>query len=116
MSDKDIGRKMVEEEVLWLFLQVYEHVTGERLEYAGRRESQDFICVPPGGREVAVEITAVRRSPDERFADHVLLRTDEQNAQDALDQLFRLLEQKEDKRAKHCGRFASITILVLQII
>jgi len=105
---------MVEEEELRLFLEAYEHATGERLA-CRRHESPDFVCVRVDRQEVGVELTRVTRSPDERFADRVLLRRDEQDNQESLDEIWRLLQDKEAKHARHYGYLADRTILVLQL-
>ncbi len=115
MSDQNTGKKMVEQEELRPFLEAYKHVTGEALKCVREGESPDFVCTRPTGEEVGVELTRVTRSPDEGFADRVLLRKDEQDGQGALDEVFRLLEQKEAKRVKEYGRFAGKTILALQL-
>jgi len=49
VSDKDIGKKMIEREALGAFLEAREEVTGERFsEILGlSTESPDFICVRP---------------------------------------------------------------------
>ena len=115
MSDQDIGRKMVEEEELRLFLEAYEHATTEPLCLASRSESPDFVCTRPNGEEVGVELTRVTRSPAEEFVDRVLLRQDQQEPQEALAEVFDLLQRKEVKRARLYDRLATSTILVLQL-
>ena len=116
MSDQEIGKKMVEEMELQYFLEAYEHATGEELTCIGSGESPDFVCVRSDDREVGVELTAVRRSPDERWSDRVLLRRDEQDSLDALDAVFGALDDKDRKRATHYKSFPGGTILVLQLL
>lgn len=115
MSDQNTGKKMVEEEDLRLFLQAYEQVTGESLALKCLNESPDSICLRPTGEEVGVELTRVTRSPDDEFHDRVILRKDQQDAEEALELVYHSLEVKDDKRAKRYGAFRERTILVLQL-
>ena len=106
---------LAEEEELYLFLEADELTTGDVLKCVRAGESPDFVCVRSDGEEVGVELTRVTRSPDEEFHDRVILRKAHQEAQEALDVAFELLEDKEGKRARLYGEFTNSTILVLQL-
>ncbi len=54
MSDKELGKKIVEKEDLDYFLHAYELVTGEELS-SRPHERPDFICERPTGEEVGIE-------------------------------------------------------------
>ncbi len=60
MSDQNLGKKMVEEMQLELFVDAYQHATGQRLGIGGAGERPDFICERPNGEQVGVELTEVR--------------------------------------------------------
>jgi hypothetical protein len=67
MSDRDIGKRMVEREDLKLFLEAYELATGEVLSEMEGSETPDFIGPDEQGRLVGIEVTRFRFEQDERF-------------------------------------------------
>ncbi|PYK50331.1 MAG: hypothetical protein DME20_04515 [Verrucomicrobia bacterium] len=60
MSDRDLGKKMVEEEHLLRFLEAHAKVTGVSMKVVSNGESPDFICTRPSGERVGIELA---RSP-----------------------------------------------------
>ena len=80
-SDKDIGRKQIEEEELFDLLEAYKSVTGEQLDWGpmvSRSESPDFILSRSDGTVVGVELTQVEQEP-----------------QDSHDAIFHVLDKKQ---------------------
>ena len=64
MFDKELGKKMVEEEELLYFLEAYENVVeGYLAQGIGRNERPDFICHRPDGSPVGVELVKIMRDP-----------------------------------------------------
>jgi hypothetical protein len=106
MSDYELGMKMVEEEELYLFLEAYELVTGDKLQIASRRERPDFLCLRPSGRIVGVELTAV--IPQAGFWGDVRPST-------ALEALVDTIDRKDAKRRTGQWAQRGNTILVLQL-
>jgi hypothetical protein len=116
MSDKEMGKKMVEEEELFSFLNAYKDVVEEHLSYGfGRHERPDFICHRPDGTQVGVELVRVMRDPRDAQADYILDRIEFMDGQDAIEMLYQLIEKKEKKRRQPDWDLAENTILVLQL-
>lgn len=83
-----------EAEDLGLFIEAYERATGERLVEESMEDAPDFVCRRANGRLIGVELTQIRRSPKNAFAESILYRRDEMDAGDALEALERVLEKK----------------------
>jgi hypothetical protein len=64
MSDQELGKKMIEEEELYLFLDAYAIVTGDCLGCVQQSERPDFICERSDGSLVGVELTRIMRHPE----------------------------------------------------
>ena len=67
MSDQQIGKKEVEREELYPFLEAYEWVTGESLSLVESGENPDFVCKRPDGSEVGIELSKITRDPHNIF-------------------------------------------------
>lgn len=100
MSDNDLGKKLVEEEHLFQFLEAYETVTGVKLAIRSRSESPDFICEYPTGELIGVELA---RSPhDHDMAVHDRIWTDRTlSSFDLLASIYSMIAAKEHKRRLH---------------
>ncbi|OGW05404.1 MAG: hypothetical protein A2Z59_03695 [Nitrospinae bacterium RIFCSPLOWO2_02_39_17] len=72
MSDKELGKKMVERTELEYFLDAYKYATGQRLELVYSHEKPDFICNRPHGMLVGVELTQVMRDPRDALWDTII--------------------------------------------
>src|SRR5689334_22097303 len=59
MTDEELGKKMVEEESLYRFLDAYTHATGRALTMAHSCERPDFICIRDDGIPCGVELTGI---------------------------------------------------------
>ena len=90
------ARKDEEVEDIEAFLEAYPRATGEELVFEEVSESPDAICVRADGSQVGVEITNVRRSPDQAFCESIR-HQDEMDCEEAVDEVVRLVEQKAEK-------------------
>jgi hypothetical protein len=97
MSDYDRGKKMVEEEELRMFLEVYEAVTGDHLECVATSERPDFVCIRPDGTLVGVELTKVMRDPESATSDKIMKYQEFRDAMDAADSIWFTAEYKSRK-------------------
>jgi hypothetical protein len=80
-----------------LFASAYRRATGITLTVVSRPDPPDFICELPNGEIVGVELTQIRRSPDNAFWDRVLDYMDFMDPYDAFVEVGRLLDQKGKK-------------------
>jgi len=115
LSDKELGKKMVERTELEYFLDAYKYATGQRLELVYSHEKPDFICNQPHGMLVGVELTQVMRDPRDALWDTIIKKKEEMNPYDAVEILYSLLEKKDISRAKNYGKWADNCMLVFQI-
>ena len=104
-------KKEREEMDLDAFLPSYERATGLVLAIEEAAEDPDFIARRSDGLFVGVELTAVRQSPEETFFREILVGSPEWDRDDALDEMWRLIEQKSGKIRNYRTRY---NILVLQ--
>jgi len=115
MSDQQIGKKENERSDLNYFLDAYEFTTGEKLIEFASSECPDFICVRSNGEKVGVELVCVMRNPEEAQFDIIVDKKFQADSQETLDEMFRLLDEKDKKRSNNYGHWADKTILVLQL-
>jgi hypothetical protein len=108
--DRASFRKEEEHKDLLVFLDAYERATGERLDLLESREDPDFVCVRPDESEIGIELTQIRRSPDDAFWEEILDQRDEMDPDAAADELWRLAEKKARRRGQYR---TAVTILVL---
>ncbi|MDY7001041.1 MAG: hypothetical protein SVS15_04575 [Thermodesulfobacteriota bacterium] len=107
MSDKELGKKMAEEEALLCFLDAYKEVVEEYLSYGfARQERPDFICYRPDETLVGVELVKIMSDP----------RDVQMDADEALKMLYRMIEKKDEKRREADWDLPDNTILVLQFV
>jgi hypothetical protein len=111
MSDQEIGKQMVEQEHLDLFVDAYERATGETLE-VGRSETPDFIGEDDEGRTVGVELTQLRFTNDERDMRRAL----GPEPHDAWWRLLELTQQKKELLTKGRWPECQRKILVVMLI
>jgi len=114
-SDRDLGKKMVEEEELRYFIDAYKHTTGDMLTVY-RSETPDFVGHRSKGSKVGVELTQIRRDPETAFADSVFRHRDYMDSSDALDCIYGLVEKKAETFSKAGKGIMRRTVLVLQLI
>ena len=99
MSDKELGKKVVEEEELLSFLDAYKEVVEDHLACSfGRNERPDFICYRPDGTSVGIELVRVMRDPRDAQADYILDKIEFMDGEEALEMLYHMIEKKEKKR------------------
>jgi hypothetical protein len=91
----EIGKREIEREHLWLFLDAYQLATGETFSEMYDSETPDFIGRDEAGRTVGIEIAQLRFSPDERH-----MRRIEPPEPHDMDAWWRLLELMHDKDQK----------------
>lgn len=116
MSDQELGKKMVEEEELYLFLDAYQYVTGQRLTPVGRSERPDFICKRPDGTLVGVELTTVMRDPESASWDRIMNGQEFADPADTNDAIWATAEHKSWKLRAGNWHHANDTVLVLQVM
>ena len=100
LNDKELGKKMVEEQHFLHFARAYEDVTGERLDFVTRHERPDFICEREDGSLCGVELTQICRV----------------KAHESLGEVLRAVFGKDRKRQDSGWQFADDTILVVQLM
>jgi hypothetical protein len=83
-----------------VFAAAYQRATGDRLAIEDRPEPPDFLCIREDGTIVGVELTQLRRSPEDTHWSAILHRQYNMPAWDALAEAIRLLEQKATKLPK----------------
>jgi len=117
LSDRELGKKMIEEEQLLQFLEAYKENVEEYLSYSfGKSERPDFICYRPDGAPVGVEVVRVMRDPMLAQADFILDWIDFMDSENAIDMLYRMIEIKEKKRSQPDWILPDNTILVIQFV
>ncbi|MEW5913080.1 MAG: hypothetical protein AB1814_11035 [Thermodesulfobacteriota bacterium] len=115
MSDKELGKKMVEEEELLSFLEAYKDVVEEYLsDNFDSHERPDFICYRPDGTPVGVELVRIMRDPRDAQADFILSKIEYMEGEEALKILYHMIDKKEEKRRQSGWELPDNTILVLQ--
>jgi hypothetical protein len=106
MSDKELGKKMIEEEELFLFLEAYKGVVEDHLSYSfGRHERPDFICYRPDGTPVGVELVRIMRDPRDAQVDAILDKIEFMDEQDAIEMLYHMIEKKRKNGVNRIGLF-----------
>lgn len=99
-----------ESEDLEALLDAYEMATGERLVEEDAGEAPDFTCRRENGSLIGVELTQIRRSPNQAWMDSVIKRDDEMDAGKASEELERILLQKAEKAKKY--RLPNIILMI----
>lgn len=90
-------KKQCESEDFEAFARCYEGLTGLTFRTIEESEQPDFICIRSDGKVVGVELTSIRRGPDDVFFESIYDGRFEIDAENALDELSRLLLQKAEK-------------------
>jgi len=117
VSDRELGKKMNEEEELFFFLEAYKKNVKEYLSYNfGRGERPDFICYRPDGTSVGVELVRVMRDPMLAQAKYIIDRIDFMDSENAVEMLYEMIEKKEKKRRQSDWTLPENTILVIQFV
>ena len=117
MSDKELGKKMVEEEELFYFLEAYKEAVEEYLSYSfGRHERPDFICYRPDETPVGVELVRVMRDPRDAHWDLILDKQEFMDGEKAHAILYHMIQKKDKKRQQPDWDLPDNTILVLQFV
>lgn len=118
MSDTELGKKMVEEEDLYLFLEAYEATTGEVLTSSSleRSERPDFLCQRPDGKVIGVELTKVMRDPESASWNNIMNKTEFRDVWDASDNIYFTAERKGQKLKVGNWQHPDNTILILQVM
>lgn len=117
-GENNLGQKLVEETHLQYFFEAYNQIAEEPLSYnySGRSESPDFICHRPNDSKVGVELTQIRRSPEERFSDRVFRDKEYLDGFSAIELIIHQIQKKEEKRRKQEWNLSNNTILVLLVM
>jgi hypothetical protein len=115
MSDKDLGKKLVEEEQLFQFLEAYQIVTGESLAIICRGESPDFICERPSGQVVGIELARSPHDHDMVVYDRIWGDRTKPNF-DLIASVTAIIAEKEQKRVSPHWRTPQSTILAIQLL
>lgn len=93
------------------FVDAYHAATGLILEEVGSdRGTQDFTCQRSDGKLVGIDFTELRRSPNDQFWQVILDRRYEMERWDAVDELWRLLEQKSEKQKNYSTKYNVVLV------
>jgi hypothetical protein len=116
VTDREFGKKLIEEESLLHFADAYNDATGCELAIIARQERPDFLCQRGDGTLCGVELTQVRRDPSTRWAEQVAGRREWMLAGDAVAAIYDLALEKDRKRQQSDWQCPNDTILVLQLV
>lgn len=115
MSDRDLGKKIVEEEHLVQFLRAYATVTGIYMSVVSNGESPDFICQRPNGEKIGVELARSPHDYHQSVRDRIW--TDgAMSSHDLMDAVNILVEQKKGKLKSPHWRTPDNMMLVIQLL
>jgi hypothetical protein len=93
------------------FAEAYHRATGLALEEEGSdKGTQDFTCSRSDGLIVGIEFPELRRPPEDAFWQGILDRRDEMDPWAAIDELWRLLEQKSRKKANYSTEYNIVLV------
>ena len=116
VSDQEMGKKIVEQEELYQFLEAYEKATGETFPTMCISETPDFVGEDENGRSVGIELTKLKFSPDHMSVRRILEKREWATDEDAFWRIIELLGTKNAKldmgNWPHCER----KILVIQLV
>jgi len=93
-------KKEQECEDLDAFLRAYARATGEELGIEDCGESPDFICRRADGSLIGVELTQIRRSPEQARWEAILDYQDEMRPGETSDEIDRLVLKKAELKKK----------------
>jgi hypothetical protein len=116
MSDQELGKKMIEEEELYLFLDAYAIATGDYLGCVRPSERPDFICGRSDSSLVGVELTRIMRDPDSALWDRIMNYREFRDPMEANDHIWPMAEWKSKKLKAGKWDCSNNTILVLQVM
>jgi hypothetical protein len=111
----DDGKKMVEREDLYQFLEEYARVTGTQLIPIAAGERPDFVC-EKRGRRYGLELVKAMRNPVQRRWEVILGGTGHLSGHDATLLVQDVAYAKDKKRASPGWSYPKSTILVIQLI
>jgi len=115
MSDRDLGKKMVEEEHLLRFLEAHAKVTGVSMKVVSNGESPDFICTRPSGERVGIELARSPHDHNDALWDRI--GTDRaMSAHDLLAAVHVIVADKQRKRQSVHWRTPDSTVLVIELL
>lgn len=116
ISDKSFGKKEIELEELYYFVDVYEIVTGLKISKVDRSERPDFIVHRSDGLTIGIELTKITRDPNTQFVEKIHRTKIIEDHDFVLNELYRLIEQKEQKIKDGNWALPQNTLLVLQLM
>ena len=116
LSDKQYGKKLVEEMELEPFLKEYEWITGLSLQLVGRAERPDFIAQRSDGTELGIELSKIMRDPKSAFWARVLSGEEFADPVESAIRLQELIYRKDAKRSGSGWTLPDRTVLVLQLM
>ena len=104
-------RKEREAEDLDAFLPCYERATGLAVRVEEEAENPDFIARRSDELEVGIELTAVRQGPEDGFYRPLVTGNSEWDPNDALDQMWHLIQKKSAKISIYRTEFNILVLL-----
>jgi len=116
VSDQEMGKKMVEREELYQFLEAYEQATGEKFPKMCCSETPDFVGEDENGRSVGIELTQLKFSPDHMFVRRYIEKQDWVSDEDAFWRILELLAKKDTKLKNGNWPQCERKILVIQLV
>lgn len=115
-SDQEMGKKMIEEDDLFYFLDAYRMATGEALVEITRSETPDFLCVDSCGQTVGIELTKLKFPPDYMFWKRAIEKEEWASHEDAFWRIIGLMANKTEKLGKGNWPTCERKILVIQMV
>jgi len=101
---------------LYYFKDAYEIVTGLKISKVERRKRPDFIVHRSDCLSVGIELTKITKDPDTRFVERIHRMKIIEDHDFVLNELYRLIEQKEQKIKDGNWALPQNTLLVLQLM
>jgi len=116
MSDQDLGKKIIEEEEFYYFLEAYEYATNDELSIDHNSERPDFICNRANGEKVGFELTKILFYKESA---HCILIAQNKKVVDpykAMELIYLSTERKNKKLYENNWQLPNNTVLVLQLM
>ncbi|MBM3748755.1 MAG: hypothetical protein FJW34_23520 [Acidobacteria bacterium] len=111
----DDGKKMVERDELYPFLEEYAYLAGVELTLVGAGERPDFVC-EKRGRRYGLELVKAMRDPVQRGWEVILGSDSHLHGLDAAALVQEVAYSKDKKRRSPGWRYPKSTILVIQLV
>jgi len=115
MSDQQIGEKEIERMHLQYFMDAYKDVTGLSFTDDFASESPDFICKRSDGNIVGIELVWIMGNYELVQFEKIVNPSYETKPFETLENIYIMLKEKDEKRARGYGDLSDKTILVMEL-